>query len=170
MKLIAAVDKNWGIGYQNKLLVSIPADMKNFQMSTMGQVVVMGRKTLESLPGGLPLAERTNIVLSRDTGFHVKNATVVHSVGEALEELKKYDGKDIYVIGGESIYQAFLPYASEAQITYIDYAYQADAHMPNLDRDEDWELCEESEEQTYFNLEYYYRTYRKKAGGNYGFY
>lgn len=161
MKLIAAVDKNWGIGYQNKLLVSIPADMKNFQFLTTGQVVVMGRKTLESLPGGLPLAQRTNIVLTRDTNWSVKNAKVVHSVEEALEVLKSYEGKSVYIIGGESIYRQFLPHADEAIITYIDYAYHADTYMENLDKSPEWELCEESEEQTYFNLEYYYRTYRR---------
>lgn len=161
MKLIAAVDKNWGIGYQNKLLVSIPADMKNFQMLTTGQVVVMGRKTLQSLPGGLPLAQRTNIILSGDEHYSVKKAEVVHSVEETLEVLKNYEEKDVYIIGGESIYRAFLPYVEEAIITYIDYAYHTDTYMENLDESPEWELCEESEEQTYFNLEYYYRTYRR---------
>ena len=66
MNLIVAVDKNWAIGKENKLLVSIPADMKFFRQETTGKVVVMGRKTLESFPGGLPLKNRTNIVLTRD--------------------------------------------------------------------------------------------------------
>ena len=162
MKMIAAVDRKWGIGYQNKLLVSIPEDMKNFRMITTGGIVVMGRKTLESFPGGIPLAERTNIILSKDKNYKLKNGIVVHSLEEALERLQDYDTEDIYIIGGESIYRQFLPYVDEALITYIDYPYQADAYFPNLEQDEAWEMIEESEEHTYFNLEYYFRRYRKK--------
>ena len=102
MNLIVAVDKNWAIGNDNKLLVSIPQDMKFFRETTMGKVVVMGRKTLESFPGGQPLKKRTNIVITGDRNYDVKDAIVVHSIEEALEELKKYDQDDIYVIGGES--------------------------------------------------------------------
>ena len=85
MNLIVAVDKNWAIGNQNKLLVSIPADMKFFRETTMDKVVVMGRKTLESFPNGLPLKKRTNIVITRDKKYQVKDAIVVHSVEEAVE-------------------------------------------------------------------------------------
>ena len=78
MNLIVAVDKNWAIGYQNKLLVSIPEDMKFFRTTTTGKVVVMGRKTLETFPNGLPLKNRTNIVLTRNPEYKVKGAEVVH--------------------------------------------------------------------------------------------
>ena len=74
MNLIVAVDENWAIGNRNKLLVSIPADMKFFREMTKGNVVVMGRKTMESFPGGQPLKKRTNIVLSRDESYQVKDA------------------------------------------------------------------------------------------------
>ena len=97
MNLIVAVDKNWGIGYQNKLLNSIPEDMKYFRETTTGKVVVMGRKTLESFPNGLPLKNRTNIVITGDHTYKAKDAIIVHSIEEALEELKKYDSNDIYV-------------------------------------------------------------------------
>ena len=80
MNLIVAVDENWAIGNRNKLLVSIPADMKFFREMTKGNVVVMGRKTMESFPGGQPLKKRTNIVLSRDESYQVKDAVVVHSL------------------------------------------------------------------------------------------
>ena len=90
MNIIVAVDKNWAIGKENKLLVSIPADMKFFRSTTTGKVVVMGRKTLESFPNGLPLKNRTNIVLTKDKNYKVKDAIIVHSIEEALEELKKY--------------------------------------------------------------------------------
>ena len=80
MKIIAAVDKNWAIGRDNQLLVSIPADMKMFRQETSGKVVVMGRKTLESFPNGLPLKNRTNIVLTKNPNYQVKDALVLHSV------------------------------------------------------------------------------------------
>ena len=90
MNAIVAADKNWGIGYKNKLLISIPSDMKFFRQTTMNHVVVMGRKTLESFPNGLPLAKRTNIVLTRDQDYKVKGAILVHSEEELLEDLNKY--------------------------------------------------------------------------------
>lgn len=108
MNFIVAVDKNWGIGKDNKLLVSIPADMKFFRQTTTGKVVVMGRKTLESFPNGLPLKNRTNIVLTGNQDYKVKDAVIVHSMDELLEELNKYDSDDIYVIGGDSIYHQML--------------------------------------------------------------
>ena len=86
MKVIVAVDKNWAIGKDNHLLVSIPADMKYFRKETGGKVVLMGRKTLLSFPNGLPLKNRVNIVLTKDTGFQVPGAVIVHSVEEALAE------------------------------------------------------------------------------------
>ena len=89
MNIIAAVDKNWAIGKDNRLLVSIPAEMKMFRQETMGKVVVMGRRTLESFPNGLPLKQRTNIVLTGNQDFHVKDATVVHTIEELLEEIRK---------------------------------------------------------------------------------
>ena len=103
MKAILAADKNWGIGYNNKLLVSIPSDMKFFRQTTTGKVVVMGRKTLESFPNGLPLKNRTNIVLTGNSEYKVKDAVIVHSKEELMKELEKYDTEDIYVIGGESV-------------------------------------------------------------------
>ncbi len=161
MNLIVAVDKNWAIGRHNKLLVSIPADMKFFRETTMGKVVVMGRKTLESFPGGQPLKKRTNIVLTKDTTYKVKDAVVTNSVRELLEELKQYHDEDIYVIGGESIYRQLLPYCTVAHITKIDHAYEADTYFPNLDEMPEWKITGGSEEQTYFDLEYEFVKYEK---------
>lgn len=160
MNLIVAVDKNWAIGKNNKLLVSIPADMKFFRETTKGNIVVMGRKTLESFPQGQPLQNRVNIVISRNKDYKVKGAVVVHSIEEAIEEAKKYEG-DVYVIGGESIYRAMLPYCQTALVTKIDHAYTADTYFPNLDEDPEWELTGETEEQTYFDLEYVFRRYER---------
>ena len=163
MNIIVAADKNWGIGYQNKLLVSIPSDMKFFREMTTGKVVVMGRKTLESFPNGLPLAMRTNIVLTRKTDYQVKGALIFHSVEEVLEELKKYDSEDIYVIGGESIFRQLLPYCTTVYLTHIDYEYDADVKFPaDLCRSTEWEMTEEGEEQTYFSLCYTPEVYVRK--------
>lgn len=161
MNLIVAVDKNWAIGKDNGLLVSIPADMKFFRETTIGKVVVMGRKTLESFPGGQPLKKRTNIVLTRDANYNVKDAIVVHSIEALLEELKKYEQEEIYVIGGESIYRALLPHCNVAHVTKINHAYAADTYFPNLDEMADWEITGVSEEQTYFNLEYEFVRYER---------
>ena len=122
MKLIAAVDKNWAIGNKGQLLVSIPQDQKMFRDETMGKVIVMGRKTLESLPGAQPLYGRTNIVLTADPDYKVKGASVCGSVEEVMELLRAYHTDDVYIIGGESVYRQFLPYCDEAQITWIDFA------------------------------------------------
>ena len=146
MNIIVAADKNWGIGRNNELLVSIPADMKMFRQETTGKVVVMGRKTLESFPNGLPLKNRTNIVITGNKDYQVKGAVVVHSIEEALKEVEKYP----------------LPYCDVAHVTKIDFAYEADAHFPNLDEDSDWEVTAESEEQTYFDLEYTFMKYERK--------
>ncbi len=161
MNLIVAVDKNWGIGKQNNLLVSIPADMKFFRETTTNKVVVMGRKTLESFPQKQPLKNRTNIVLTTDKNYSANGAIVVHTIEEMLEELKKYNQEDIYVIGGESIYKQMLPYCKLAHVTKIDHAYEADTYFPNLEEMEEWAVTGISEEQTYFDLEYYFTRYER---------
>ena len=163
MNLIAAVDKNWAIGRNNKLLVSIPDDMKFFRETTTGKIVVMGRKTLESFPGKKPLKNRVNIVLTSDNSYQVDGAVIVHDMDELHEELKKYNSQDIYVIGGESIYRQLLDECDVAHITKIDFSYEADAWFPNLDEKEEWVVTADSEEQTYFDLEYYFYKYEKKA-------
>lgn len=161
MNVIVAVDKNWAIGNKNRLLVSIPADMKFFRETTTGQVVVMGRKTLESFPGGQPLKKRTNIVLTKDPDYQVKDAVIVHDVESLLKELRNYPEESVYVIGGESIYRQLLPYCTDAFVTKIDHAYEADTFFPNLDEDPEWTLTGETEEQTYFDLEYVFARYRR---------
>lgn len=162
MKAIVAVDQNWGIGCKGKLLVSIPADMKSFRSTTLGKVVVMGRKTLESFPNGAPLKDRVNIVLTKNTNFEKQGVVVVHSVEELHEELKKYNSDDVYVIGGAAIYSQLIDECDTAYVTKIDYTYEADAYFPNLDEKENWEVAVEGEEETYYDLEYYFMTYRQK--------
>lgn len=162
MNCIVAVDKNWGIGKDNKLLVSIPADMKFFREKTKeGGIIVLGRKTLETFPGGQPLKNRINIVITKNKDYNVKGATVVHSIDEVLKAVEPYNSENVYVIGGDSIYKQMLPYCDTAYVTKIDYAYAADSYFPNLDEMEEWELTGESEEQTYFDLEYTFTKYER---------
>lgn len=163
MNLIAAVDKNWAIGKDNQLLVRIPNDQKMFREETTGKVVVLGRKTLETFPNGLPLKNRTNIILSRNKDYKVKDAIVVHSLEELLLELKKYCSEDIYIIGGGSIYEMMLPYCNIAHITKLDYEYDADTYFPNLDKMPEWKVTADSEEQTYFDIEYVFTKYEKET-------
>lgn len=161
MNLIAAVDKNWAIGRNNHLLVSIPADMKFFRETTTGNVVVMGRKTLESFPNGRPLKNRANIVLSHNPAYQVPGAVVVHSREELSRELEHYPSERIFVIGGESVYRLLADACDTAYITKFNYAYEADAWFPNLDTRPEWRLTEISEEQTCFDMEYFFCRYEK---------
>ena len=162
MNLIVNVDSNWAIGYRGKLLVSIPEDMKFFRSETTGKVVVLGRKTLDTFPDGQPLKNRTNIILTRNPNYQVKGAIICHSVEEVLEELKKYNSEDVYIIGGDSIYKEFLPYCDVAHVTRTDHVYDADAWFPNLEKDPAWVLTGESEEKTYFDLEFRFCRYERR--------
>ncbi len=161
MNLIVAVDENWAIGNNNELLITIPADHKAFREETTGKVVVLGRKTLETFPQGLPLKNRTNIIMSTNKDYKVKDATVVHDLDELFAEIEKYNTEDVYVVGGESIYRLLLPYCNVAHVTKIDHAYAADAYVPNLDELPEWKITADSEEQTYFDLTYHFIKYEK---------
>ena len=162
MNIIVVADNNWAIGNRGQLLVTIPNDQKHFREETAGKVVVMGRKSLVNFPQGMPLAGRTSIILSRDPKFTVKGGIVVHSIEELLGELEKYPPEEVYVIGGESVYRQLLPYADVVHVTKIDQEYQADTHFPNLDKDKDWVITADSEEQTYFDIAYEFLKYERR--------
>ena len=161
MNLIVAVDENWAIGNKNELLISIPADHKFFRQETTGKVVILGRKTLETFPQGLPLKNRTNIIMSTNKDYQVKDAVVVHNLDELLSQIEKYDTEDVYVVGGESVYRLLLPYCDTAHVTKIDHAYEADAYFPNLDAMPEWKITADSEEQTYFDITYHFLKYER---------
>lgn len=163
MNMIVAVDSKWAIGNKGALLISIPADHKMFRNETMGKVVVLGRKTLETFPNRQPLAGRKNIILSSKQDFEVKDAVTVHSIEELLEELKQYPSEDVYIIGGESVYRQMLPYADTVHVTKIDRVYDADAFFPNLEDDPEWEITAESDEQYYFDTTYEFVKYQRKC-------
>lgn len=161
MNIIVVVDKNWGIGYKNKLLARNPVDLIHFKSITLDKVVVMGRKTLESLPGGLPLKQRKNVVLTTDKYYQVPDALVLNSVKELEEELIKYNSEDIFIIGGESIYKEFLQKCQTAYITKMENTFQADTWFPNLDKLTEWKMISESEEHTHNDLKFKYTIYKQ---------
>ena len=162
MNMIVAVDKNWAIGNKGSLLVRIPADHKMFRSETMGKVVVLGRKTLETFPHQEPLEGRTNIILSHNRHYKAGDAIVVASLEELIMKLRDYDDKDIYIIGGASVYELMLPYVDTVHVTKIDHEYEADAFFPNLDATGEWEITADSDEQVYFDLTYRFLRYQRK--------
>ena len=163
MKIIAAADRNWSIGNNGGLLVRIPEDQRFFKQMTVGKTVVMGRKTLDSLPGGRALKDRTNIVLTRDPGFQRDNVTVVHSLSEALSLIKELPPDDVMIIGGASVYSLFLPYCDGAVITMIDAEFEADRRIPDLDTLPEWSLTEESGPHEWNGIRYTFRQYTRNG-------
>ncbi|MGD9567234.1 MAG: dihydrofolate reductase [Sedimentibacter sp.] len=160
MKIIVAVAKNWAIGYKGGLLFDLPDDMSFFRNTTKNKVVVMGRNTLLSFPGGKPLKNRTNIVLTTDRDFKAEGCIIVHSFNELFEELKKYNNEDIFVIGGGKIYNDLYPYCSEAFITKVDVIVNADTFLHNFDEDHDWYLSYASEIHENNGLKFTFNTYK----------
>lgn len=144
MKFIVAVDANWGIGRDGGMLDHLPKDLAFFKEKTMGHVVVMGRKTLESFPGGRPLANRVNIVLTTRSDYTApKGAVCVHSLAELAEQLERLGREDVFLIGGGQVYQSLLPACNGGYVTHIDHAYdEVQVFFPNLDHNEEWQLTE----------------------------
>ena len=162
MKLIVNVDNEWNIGSEGDLVFPIREDMKFFRSTTSGKVVVMGRKTLDSFPGGNPLKNRVNIVLTRDKSFAREGAEVVNSVEEALEAVKAYDTDDVYIIGGAEIYKMFLDYCDTALVTHVDaVAPVADKKFPDLSVLPEWVMAEKSEEKEENGIKFVFCTYKK---------
>lgn len=162
MNMIVAVDKNWGIGCQNKLLISIPEDMRFFREKTMNKTVILGKRTLDTFPGGKPLKNRNNIVITRDENCKIEDAIVVHSIEESLKEANRFQSEETYVIGGASIYRQMLPLCDTAFVTKIEEAYQADTFFPNLDEDDSWEITKVSETNNSCGVEYAFYKYERR--------
>lgn len=154
MKAIAAVDKNWGIGFRNKLLERIPEDMKFFTNITLGKVVVMGRETYESLPGTRPLKNRINIVLSSKMQKNMDGITVCGSMEQLFGEISRYPYDDIIIIGGATVYGQMLPYCSEALITKFSNVHEADSFFPDMDKNSDWRVAEIFSNMVWNGMEY----------------
>ena len=161
MDIIVAVSSDWGIGNSGALLFSIPEDMNFFRETTKGSVIVMGRKTLESFPGGRPLKNRVNIVLTHSESFTAEGVTVCKSIGEVLTALKNYTDKPVFIIGGASVYSEFLPLCDRAYVTKMDITLPADAYFPNLDKHPDWELVCTGDEKSYEGIAFRFTEYRR---------
>lgn len=147
MKLVVAVDNNWGIGNKGELLARVRADLRYFQSLTKGYNVILGSKTLATFPNGKVLKDRLNIVLSRKTDYRPEGAVVCHSVEELQTVIAELDSDKVFVIGGASIYEQLLPLCDTAYVTKFEKSFDADAFFPNLDESDDWELTEVGEEQ-----------------------
>ena len=166
LKAIVAVCDDWGIGADGDMVVSNRADMRHFVQKTSGHTVIMGRRTLESFPGGRPLKNRRNIVLTRDASFAREGAEVVHSVDEALAALT--DGEEAWVIGGGKVYAEFLPYCVEAEVTHNHCVRESDTFFPNLVDDPAWDtvassgLSEVAPGEGDTGLTYEFFTYRRR--------
>ncbi len=142
MNAIVVVDRNWAIGRNNALLFSLPTDMKRFRSLTTGGTVILGRKTLDSFPGGRPLPRRRNIVITRNPDFTREGAEVVPSIQAALERSAGEDPDKLWVIGGGSIYAALLPRCKAVFLTQVDAEAQgADTFFPDLNTHPDWEVA-----------------------------
>ncbi|MEI3363794.1 MAG: dihydrofolate reductase [Oscillospiraceae bacterium] len=157
MNLIVAVDQNWAIGKDGDQLVYLKEDLKRFRTLTSGHTVILGRKTLATFPGGRPLKNRRNLILSRNPQFQAEGAEVFSSV----EELVKQADGDAFVIGGASVYEQLLPYCDTAYITKIHAGFPADTYFTNLDQSGEWEVSEESESLEQDGISYHYVTYSR---------
>lgn len=158
MNCIAAVDNNWAIGIDNRLLFHIPQDLHFFKEKTVGKTVIMGKNTLLSLPEQKPLANRKNIVLS--ASLMEKDFIVCKDVKSLFEKIKDYDSDDLFVIGGEQIYRLLLPYCSTAYITKVDDEKPANRFFMNLNLSENWEMTFKGEKQVYNGIEFCFCEYR----------
>lgn len=163
MNLIAAADSKWGIGRDGGLLASIPTDMKYFRDHTMGRVVVMGRGTLESMPGKKGLPGRTNYVLTSDRDFTAERCVTVCSIDELREELSKYDPDDVFLIGGATLYNSLYRECDRLYVTKIDADLDADTFITDFDEDPDFEIESESDPVHENGLTYRFTVYRKKG-------
>lgn len=166
MNVIVAADMHKGIGKNGDLLVHIKSDMKRFKELTEHHVVIMGRKTLESLPGGKPLNNRTNVVMTRNFDYHPDGCIVVHNINDIKNEiLANFNSKDIFVIGGGEIYNLLLPLCDTIYMTYLDKIYGADTFFPPLPNDE-WSLENEDISDIFYDEEndvrYNFMTYHRR--------
>ena len=166
---IACVDSNYGIGYKNELLISIPEDLKHFSRITSGGTVIMGRKTYESLPKA-PLQKRVNFIITRNDPSSIpaepdeKTPYLVAMDDVKNWLIKKREEKaeeKIAIIGGEQIYKELLPYCDYVLITKVFQKFaNVDAYFPNIDFDENWEIVSASEIMEYDGVQYQYRKFK----------
>jgi len=162
MNAIVSVDNNWGIGCKNDLLFHVPEDMRFFKCMTTGKTVVMGEKTFYSLPNQKPLKDRNNIVLSDNPELKIEGVTVCNSLDQLLALLDTYKTEDVFIIGGQAVYELMLPYCSTAYVTQFYAQAEADKHFPNLSKSKAWKLAERSEPVESKGFTFTFDRYEKK--------
>lgn len=141
LELIFIVDENWNIGLNGDMLYKTKVDLDHFRNITESQVLLMGRKTLEALPGGRGLKDRINIVLSRDENYQAENIVLVNSLDQMEREIEKYPDKKIFLIGGENLVKQLFDYCTYAYITKINHKFENfDSSIPNLDDLDNWKI------------------------------
>ena len=159
ISIIAALDKNNAIGYKNKLLCYLPADLKHFKQLTSGHTIVMGRKTFESLPNGA-LPNRKNIILTKNKNFHCSGCEIIHSPDEIFK--MEHENNEVFIIGGAQIYKLFIKKADKLYLTQIHHEFKADTYFPEFDINK-WKIIEktdfEPDEKNKFN--YSFITYQR---------
>lgn len=165
MNIILAADRNWAIGKDNELLIHLPGDLKYFKRMTTGKTVIMGRKTLESLPGGKPLPNRRNIILTRSADFKVSGAEVLNSVEDVLHLIKSgnLESDEAFVIGGADIYKQMMPYCDKFYITRIDAELPADRYFVDLDEVDDLKITWTGPIEEYKGTKYQYVLYERRT-------
>ncbi len=162
MNLIVAVDNKWGIGKDNGLLAHLPGDMAYFKERTMGKTVVMGRRTLESMPGRRGLPGRTNYVLTSNPEFAAERCEVFNTEEAMLEAIKEREPDDVFLIGGAKMYNKYYKLCDRLYITKIDADLNADTFIVNIDEDEDYQVVSESEPVTENGVTYRFLVYERK--------
>lgn len=161
MKIILAVDRDFGIGKDNKLLFHLKKDLAHFKDLTLNNIVIMGRKTYKSMNGAL--CKRENIVLTRNKDLKLDDALVFNSPQNLLKYVKENkNDREVFVIGGKEIVDLLLDFCDEAIITKIDAKKDADTFLHNFDKDENFEIVNKSEDYYENNLKFNYITYRRK--------
>lgn len=161
MEALVLADLRWGIGWGGGQPVRIPADLRRFRARTEGHAVILGRKTLEALPGGRPLPGRRNLVLSRRAGLEAGEAEVFSSPEALLEAAPE----DAFLIGGGQVYRLLLPWCKAAAVTRLETALPADTFFPALDRDPDWTLERVEGPFSHEGLAFRYESYRRLRWG-----
>ena len=157
MQAIVCVSENWGIGLGDELLFHLPSDMKRFKALTVGKTVILGSRTLQTFPGGKPLAGRRNIVMTRSE-TPIEGAELAHSTQEALD----LGGEDAVVIGGASVYTLLLRDCDLVRVTMVFASPEADSYFPRLDKLPDWRVASESEIMEENGLKFQFIDYVRK--------
>lgn len=161
LKILVAFDENRVIGKNNALIWHLPADLKRFKALTTGHVIIMGRKTFESI--GRPLPNRTTIVISRQQDLKIEGVILAHSVEEAILKAKSISRDDIFIVGGAEIYQLSLPLADQILVTQLHDIFEGDAFFPEISP-VIWEVAEQergvTDEQNAYQFSYI--TYARK--------